>query len=205
MQSNKTRTLVECAVMVALSAVLSMIKVYEAPLGGSVTLFSMAPIIVVGLRHGPKWGIATAFVYSITQLLLGLGSLSYVPTPAGIVLCILLDYIIAFTVLGAASFFRLPADASYKKRLLLIALAALSACVLRFVSHYLSGVVVWYEITKEGQWNDLVLKTGMWTYSAIYNASYMLPETVITIVAAPAMEFVLSTVEKRRSAAKTAK
>jgi len=191
--------------MVALSAVLSMIKVYEAPLGGSVTLFSMAPIIVVGLRHGPKWGIATAFVYSITQLLLGLGSLSYVPTPAGIVLCILLDYIIAFTVLGVASFFRPPADATYKKRLALIVMASLAACALRFLSHLLSGAVVWYEITKAGEWNDLVMRTGMWTYSTIYNASYMLPETVITIVAAPAMEFVLSTVEKRRTTVEKSK
>lgn len=205
MQNTKTRILVECAVMVALAAVLSMIKVYEAPLGGSVTLFSMAPIIVASLRHGPKWGFAAAFVYSMTQLLLGMGSLSWVPSLEGVILCILLDYIIAFTVLGVASFFQPPADATYKKRLALIVMASLAACALRFLSHLLSGAVVWYEITKAGEWNDLVMRTGMWTYSTIYNATYMVPEAVITVVASPAIAFVLAAVEKRRSAAKTAK
>lgn len=204
MRSTKTRILVECAVMVALSAVLSLIKVYEAPLGGSVTLFSMAPIIVAALRHGPRWGFASAFVYSMTQLLLGLGSLSWVPTGVGVTLCILLDYILAFTALGVASFFKPDANASYKKRIVMIVIATFTVCVLRFVSHLFSGAVVWYEITKAGQWNELVMKTGMWTYSTIYNASYMIPETIITLIAVPAMEFVLSTVEKRRSSAKNA-
>jgi len=45
----------------------------------------------------------------------------------------------------------------------------------------------------------------MWTYSTIYNATYMVPEAVITVVASPAIAFVLAAVEKRRSAAKTAK
>ena len=198
MQNSKTRILVECAVMVALAAVLSLVKVYEAPLGGSVTLFSMAPLIVVAFRHGPKWGFASAFVYSVIQLLLGLGALSWVPTARGVALCILFDYIIAFTLLGTAAFFRVPSDATYKKRLVMVVAAALTVCVLRFLAHFLSGAVVWYEITKQGEWNDLVMTTGMWTYSAIYNAAYMIPETIITVVAAPAMAFVLSAVEKRR-------
>lgn len=202
MQNTKTRILVECAVMVALAAVLSMIKVYEAPLGGSVTLFSMAPIVVAAFRHGPKWGFATAFVYSVTQLLLGLGTLSWVPSPTGIVLCILLDYIIAFTLLGVAAFFRPKGEVSNKKLIWLLVAASLTVCILRYLSHVLSGAVVWYEITKAGQWNDLVMKTGMWAYSAIYNASYMGFETIITAVAAPAMAFLLSTVEKRGGAGK---
>lgn len=202
MQNSKTRVLVECAVMVALATVLSMIKVYQAPLGGSVTLFSMAPLIVAAFRHGPKWGFASAFVYSVVQLLLDLGALSWVPTARGVVLCILLDYIVAFTVLGAASFFRTKPDATYKKRLVMITLAALTVCALRFLAHLLSGAVVWYEITKAGGWNDLVMTTGMWTYSALYNAAYMVPETIITVVAAPAMALVLGTVEKRRGEVK---
>lgn len=202
MQNTKTRILVECAVMVALAAVLSMVKVYEAPLGGSVTLFSMAPLIVAAFRHGPKWGFATAFVYSVTQLLLGLNSLSWIPSATGIVLCILLDYIVAFTLLGAAAFFRTKGEASFNKLLVQLIAATLTVCVLRFLSHLFSGAVVWYEITKAGEWNDLVMKTGMWTYSAIYNASYMIPETIITTIAAPAMAILLSTVEKRRGAGK---
>ena len=74
-------------------------------------------------------------------------------------------------------------------------MASLAACALRFLSHLLSGAVVWYEITKAGEWNDLVMRTGMWTYSTIYNATYMVPEAVITVVASPAIAFVLAAVE----------
>lgn len=179
--SRGTYVLVECAVMVALATVLSMLKIYDAPLGGSVTLFSMVPIILVALRHGFVWGSSTAFVYSLTQLLLGLSAVAYVPTPVGIVLCVLLDYIVAFTVLGLAGSFKKV----FSKPLAGVITGIVLACLLRYVSHVFSGAIVWYEITKTGGWNDYVNKVGMWTYSLVYNAQYMVPETLITLVAAP--------------------
>lgn len=191
----KTRILVECAIMIAAATVLSVIKIYEAPLGGSVTLFSMVPILMLTFRHGLKWGFASAFVYSVLQLLLGLGSVAWVPTAQGIVLCVLFDYIIAFTVLGSAGIFNNMKTNRYVK----VILGIILACVLRYASHVLSGAVVWYEITKEGQWNDLVNQFGMWTYSAIYNIQYMGPETVITLVATPAILAVFSLVKKKQA------
>ena len=126
-KETKTRILAESAVMVALAAVLSMLKVYEAPLGGSVTLFSMAPILLLSLRHGTKVGILGAFVYSITQLLLGLGTISYVPTLVGILLCAFLDYILAFTCIGVAGFFRFESGMDRKKKLIATFIGTLSA------------------------------------------------------------------------------
>ena len=93
-------------------------------------------------------------------------------------MCILLDYVLAFTVLGLAGIFK--ADKIFK-----IISAAFFVCLLRYICHVLSGAVVWYELTKAGGWNDLVMRTGMWAYSIIYNTSYMLPETVITLIGTP--------------------
>lgn len=193
-QKTKTRILVECAVMIAAATVLSLVKIYEAPLGGSVTLFSMVPILILSFRHGVKWGCASAFVYSVLQLLLGLSSVAWVPTAQGVVLCVLFDYIIAFTVLGLAGIYNSIKANEYVK----IILGIITACVLRYAAHVISGAVVWYQITKEGQWNDLVNKFGMWTYSAIYNIQYMGPETIITLIAAPAILAVVALVRKKK-------
>ena len=72
----RTRTLVEGALMIALSTVLSYFPIYELPHGGSVTFVSMLPIILMSLRHGPKWGLFKAFVHSLIQLFLGLKNLT---------------------------------------------------------------------------------------------------------------------------------
>ena len=90
MANEKNRSvhiLAESAIMIALATVLSMIKVYEAPYGGSVTLLSMAPIIILSMRRGVKTGLVAGFVHSLIQLLLGLNNVAWVPTPGGIVLC----------------------------------------------------------------------------------------------------------------------
>lgn len=194
-QRTKTRILAECAVMIAAATALSLIKVYEAPLGGSVTLFSMVPVLLISFRHGVKWGCASAFVYSVLQLFLGLGSVSWVPTARGVVLCVFFDYIAAFSVLGFAGIFNKLKSNEYLK----IITGILIACILRYASHVVSGAVVWYEITKEGQWNDLVNRFGMWTYSAIYNIQYMGPETILTLIAAPSILAVGAIIKKKKA------
>ena len=60
------------AVMVALASALSLIKLYELPLGGSVTLLSMLPIVVISISLGLKWGVGSSFVYSLIQLFFGI-------------------------------------------------------------------------------------------------------------------------------------
>ena len=58
--------------MLALSIALSFVVIYKMPLGGSVTLFSMLPVMLVSVRHGLKWGLPTAFIYSLFQFFTGL-------------------------------------------------------------------------------------------------------------------------------------
>ena len=56
---SKTRILAECALMIAIGTVLSNIKFFTMPNGGSITLLSMLPFVLVSFRHGAKWGLFT--------------------------------------------------------------------------------------------------------------------------------------------------
>ena len=191
MKRNETlKRLCECAMLVALATVLSFVKLYEAPLGGAVTLFSMVPILMCGFVYGVKAGFATAFVYSVIQLIQGIGTVAYVPDALGIVVCILLDYLVAFTLLGVAGFFKHLRMNLYVK----ITLGTLIALLLRFLSHLVSGAVIWYQITKDGAWNDYVFRYGKWMYSLIYNGWFMVPEIILCLVAVPVTAMLMKTV-----------
>ncbi len=99
--SKKTFLLVEGALMIAMAFVLSYIKLYDMPMGGSITL-EMIPLVIMGLRHGVKWGTFTAAVHGIIQLILGFSNVMYCATIPAMIGCVLLDYLFAFTVLGLA-------------------------------------------------------------------------------------------------------
>ena len=109
MKNNNTKKLAACAVMVALGAVLSMIKVLQMPFGGSITLLSMLPCAMISIMYGLKWGFAASFVESVVQLAFGItmdGILGWGMTPSALIGTILLDYIVAYTVIGIAGIFR---------------------------------------------------------------------------------------------------
>ena len=167
---SKTRILVEGALMIALSTVLSMIQIPLMPHGGSITLFSMVPSLVMSYRHGAKWGLFTGFVNACLQMIMG-----FYPPPASTFLYflgeVLLDYVLAFMALGLAELFACP----FKNRTVGVAVGTFAAGFLRFMCSFLSGVLVW------GNLNDGL---AAWTYSLTYNGSYMLPETLLTMVAA---------------------
>lgn len=171
---SRTRTLVECALMIAAGTVLSMIKVYEMPFGGAVTLLSMLPLVLVSYRHGLRWGLLTGFVHSLLQMLLG-------APPAGTVIAfigvVLLDYVLAFTVLGAACLFAKP----FKNRLLGAIIGSIAVCFLRFVCSWVSGAWLWGSYQEYYEWANGL---NVWVYSLIYNANYMLPELILTTLGA---------------------
>ena len=173
---SRTRTLVECALMIAVGTVLAQIKIFEMPFGGSVTLVSMLPFILVSFRHGVKRGLATGFVNSLLQMLLGF----YAP-PAGTVAAfvgvVLLDYVLAFTLLGLAGVIAKP----FKNHLLGVAAGTAAVCVIRFLCSFLSGALLWGSYQESYEW---ARGMSVWLYSFIYNGSYMLPELLITTVCA---------------------
>lgn len=198
--SEKIHLLVECAIMVALGTVLSLIKVYEAPYGGSVTLLSMAPMILLSLRRGVRVGLPAAFVYSVLQLVLGVSSVAWVPSISGKIWCILLDYILAFTVLGLGGIFRNYKCTKNETTNLFVAaiLGVLLVTVLRFVCHILSGAVIWYALDLEWYADDpthIVHRYGAWLFSIIYNGSFMIPEIIETVIGVPLLHKALQKVK----------
>lgn len=169
MKNRNIHTMVQCAILVAMSTVLSLLVIYEAPLGGSVTVLSMLPVCLAGLLHGPRWGFGTAFVYSVIQLMLS-KCFAWGLTPTVLAVCILFDYIVAFTLLGVTGFFR------GKGRIgMCVGIAA--ALVLRMICHYITGITIWKSSMPE-TWDNV------WLYSLAYNGTFMLPEMVFTMIGA---------------------
>lgn len=163
--------LTECSIMIALATVLSIIKLLELPYGGSITVASMLPLVIISYRHGTAVGLGSALAASVLQLLLGLNNLSYFTTWYSIVAIILLDYVVAFTSFGLSGIFRGRLENQSSAMLT----GALVASVLRYVCHVISGATVWA---------GLSIPTGAaLLYSFGYNATYMIPETVVLLLA----------------------
>ena len=172
---KSTRRLVESAVMIAIGTVLSMFP-FTAPwaYGGGITICSMLPLVIIAHRYGTKWGLFTAFVYSVLQLILGVSNVQYATNFIMAVGIVLLDYTIAFTVIGLSACF----NGVIKNRLVSIVVGIVFTFALRFGCHFISGWIIW-----EALWpNEVGLASPM--YSLVDNGGYMLPETIITALVA---------------------
>ena len=164
--------LAECSIMIALSTVLSIFKIFEMPYGGSITIASMLPIAIVAYRHGIKAGVGTALTASVIQMLLGLKNFSYFTTLTSFVALAVFDYILAFGIFGIAGIFR----NRVKGQNLALALGTLLATLMRYVFHVISGATVWAGLS--------IPTEAALIYSISYNATYMIPECIIhTLVA----------------------
>ena len=150
-----TRALTEAVMVVALSAVLSFIKIYRLPQGGSITAGSMVPLIWISLRRGVKIGLFTCFVYGLVQF--ALEPYAYHPIQ------VLLDYPLAFGVLGLAGLFR-----NYPLVGVGVGIGG------RFIAHFASGFIFFAEYAPAGM-NPIL-------YSAIYNGSYLLGEFIVSAI-----------------------
>ncbi len=174
MKHMRIKILCESAILLALSVVLSYVKLFQLPFDGSITLLSMLPLCVISIRHGILWGVGSAFCYSWFQILQG-GVFGWGLTPWMLIGSLLLDYILAFTVLGLAGVFR-------KKGPWGMILGVAMVCALRFFVHFLAGVILWANfeqfIAFGKEWKNPVL------YSICYNGIYMLPETIFTTLGA---------------------
>ena len=148
-----TKVLAEIAILTSLSAALSYIKIWEMPQGGSITIGSMVPLLLLAMRRGPKAGITGGILSGLIQMFFG----GFIWTPVQAAL----DYPIAFGCIGLAGFFR--------KNVYIGTTVALFG---RFLSHFVSGVVFF------GAWAPP--EFGAVLYSLIYNGEYMLPELIVS-------------------------
>ena len=177
MSNSKITHLVEGAIMIALATILSYIRIFRLPWGGSITLLSMLPIIIFSIKHGLKRGLLVSLIFSLIQL--GQGIIdgvfaSPVLTVGMIVACIFIDYIGAYTVIGIAGIFRNKGKTGWLS-------GAAIAILARFSFHFLSGVVIWKSFGElwEGFSTD-----NTYLYSLLYNGAYMLPEMIFTVFGA---------------------
>src|SRR5215213_9998587 len=152
-----TRVLTEAAIAVALSFVLGFFVLFKMPFGGSVSL-EMIPLILLSLRQGWKVGIVAGTAYGLLDLAID----PFVVHP----LQLLLDYPLAFGVLGLAGLFKPTVRGAV--------LGATVAVLARFFCHFLSGVVFFASYAPD-DWNPLL-------YSAAYDAAYLAPSLLIAIV-----------------------
>ena len=170
MKTN-TRRMVETALMLAIGTVLSVLSFQGVwALGGSITFCSMLPLVVLSWRWGWKWGLLSAFVFSVLQLMLGYANVQYATSIGMAVLIVLFDYILAFSVIGLSGLFR----GKFQSECTGIVVSIVVTFLLRLACHFVSGVWVW-----EALWpNELGWAAPIW--SIAYNASYLLPEILIT-------------------------
>ena len=169
-KKQKIRRIVETALMLALSTILAELAVVKFPFGGSVTIFSQVPMVVISYRYGVKWGIFSGLAMGVIQTLFGLGNFAYVSGIVAYLILLLADYIIAFGALGLGGMFRNV----IKNQPVSIALGGAVVSVIRFICHFISGVTVWADYTNGAK--------EVWLYSLGYNGGYMLPELIITVI-----------------------
>lgn len=168
-RNKKTSRLVFSAVMIAAGTVLSMLKI-DFVMGGGLTICSMLPLVIVSFRYGTKWGVFTAFVYSLLQCLPGLDNVQYATSAGMAIAIILLDYIVAYTVIGFSGIFRNKAKNFNTALILGISLTFF----LRFLCHFATGWIIW-----DALWpNEFGMAAPI--YSFCYNGSYMLAEALIS-------------------------
>ncbi|MBE6584294.1 MAG: ECF transporter S component [Ruminococcaceae bacterium] len=209
--NQNVKRLTVSAMMLALATVLALVCAYipflNLPFGGGFTVASMLPIVIIAYMYGTKWGLFSAFCYSLIQIILSLtqgagGTVMALFMPSSddfmgygaAIMIIIIDYLLAYTVLGLGGIFR----NKLKSKTAAIVLGVVVALSLRYICHIVSGYIfygAWAEwfFTQEGFYNigGVIMNAfdGQWlslVYSVFYNGLFMIPEIVITaIVAVP--------------------
>lgn len=179
MKKSKYLPYIEGAVVIALAVILSYVRIYRFPWGGSVTLLSMLPVSMYSIKYGVSKGLVVSGVFALFQFFQGItdGLFGWGLTPMMLVGCILLDYLLAYTMIGISGIFR-------KKGALGWIAGTVIALTMRFCCHFLSGVVIFKSVDKLWDGFDT---DSFYLYSLLYNGCYMLPEIIITCIGAYVM------------------
>lgn len=162
--SKRIRMLCEGGLMVAAAQILSMIKLWEMPWGGSVVL-AMVPIILFSVRWGLAPGLLSGFVFGVLQFMFDGGFAIGWQSIVG-------DYLLAFAVLGLAGLMHGKKNGIF--------VGTVIGGIARYLVHLVVGATIWAAYMPD---TFLGLQMGSpWFYSALYNVVYMGPNIVITLV-----------------------
>lgn len=182
-------------ICIALTFVLSQIKIFHMPMGGSVTPACTLPVIVCAVAFGPVWGFIVAFISSLLQLIGG-----WLVTPFQV----LLDYTIGYTALGLAGFAALKADSRsrisnvlYRYRgasLVKIIVFSVLAYIVRWLCAVASGVIFYSDYAAEAGYDSALI------YSMAYNGSFLAAELAILLAALVIFYFAIPAKKKGTAA-----
>ncbi|MGG2083239.1 energy-coupled thiamine transporter ThiT [Lysinibacillus pakistanensis] len=169
MDKKRLLMLVEIAIFAAIGLVLDQISFKVWAQGGSVSLV-MVPIILIAFRWGLLPGLTTGFLIGAMQTMFGPTIVHWLQG--------LLDYGVAFTVVGLVAIVRRPVleaanNLNKTKMALYIIVGTVLAGFLRYAAHTVAGAVFFSEYAGD---------QNAWIYSIIYNGTYMLPATVLTAI-----------------------
>ena len=167
MDKKRLLMLVEIAIFAAIGLVLDIISFQIGANGGSVSLV-MVPIVLIAFRWGLGAGLTTGLLLGVMQAMFGGYIMHWFQA--------ILDYGVAFTVVGLAAIVRKPvleaaANLDKKKMTIYIAVGTVFAGLLRYLSHSLAGIVFF---APAGE--------NPYIFSLVYNGTYMLPATILTAV-----------------------
>ena len=161
-------------VCLALAFVLSQIKLFEMPMGGTVTPASTLPIILYGVAFGPVWGFIISFIFSLLQLIGG-----WLETPFQVIL----DYTIGYTALGFAGFAALKAADRSKihgalnrfrgTSVIKILIFTVIAYIVRWLGSVASGVIFYAQYAADAGYDNALV------YAMVYNGSFLLADLAI--------------------------
>ena len=181
-------------VCLALAFVLSQLKLFEMPMGGTVTPASTLPIIVYGVAFGPVWGFILAFIFSLLQLIGG-----WLVTPFQVIL----DYTIGYTALGIAGFAALKTDKRLKihgalnrfreTSIIKILLFSVIAYIVRWLGSVASGVIFYADYAAEAGYDSALV------YSMVYNGSFLLADLAILAIVLVVLYMVIPSTTKADS------
>lgn len=202
--ANKTKRLTESAMLLAMAIVLELVSkmfIPEMPFGGQVTLVSMLPVVLISYRHGVKWGLVSSLAYALIEMVIGAKTVAAAFQPGyfgdtamigyALIMCVL-DYLVAFTVLGIGGCFR----NKIKNPGVSLMCGSLVALCARYAAHVISGFILfsgWAEwfFTQDGfpAWGASLVESLSPTmlgfvYSLVYNGMYMVPEIILTAIVA---------------------
>ncbi len=156
----RVRALCEGAILIAAAEILSFLPLYKLPWGGSID-FAMLPVLLFCVRWGFGPGMVVSCAHAIFQILFDIQNAISWESIIG-------DFLLAYAVLGVAGLFKgrfVP--------------AAIAACSLRFLVHYVVGATIWAESMPETFFG--MTMTTPWFYSVLYNGAYMLPDLVLIL------------------------
>ena len=147
-----------CSILISLAIAGSFIPLFSLPFGGSVTMFSMLFICLIGYFFGAKFGMASGLAFGLIKLILK----PSVVHPAQLIV----DYVLSYSALGVSGFFK---DAKN---------GLLKGYIIGFIGRYLFAVLSGFIFFGQYAWDGW----GALPYSIVYNGAYLLSEAALSII-----------------------